>query len=291
VQPISLPFVFVWLTVLVATPAAAGPEKVKVFLLAGQSNMDGRGQKADLVGPLAKWAQPQSDVLIAYSDSTLRGPYTSGGFKPLEPGYSVTSGARERLGDAYKLPASRFGPEVSFGRTIADGLPGTRIAIIKFSEGGTSLEADWAPDKNGGLYEQCLAFVRKSLKALTDGGATVELAGIVWHQGESDYLLPPGKYQQLLTDFIARLRKDLSSPEVPFVIGDLVDNGTRDAVRAGQLATSQAVPAALFVSAKGLTTVDKDTHFDSASQIEIGRRMAEAWLTYHARSSPPKNPR
>ncbi|MBE3064442.1 MAG: hypothetical protein IMZ69_05435 [Spirochaetes bacterium] len=272
------------------TPAAAGAAGVKVFIFAGQSNMDGRARKVDLVGPLAKWAQPQGDVRIAYSNSTLRGPYTSGGFKPLEPGYSVTSGTRDRLGDAYKLPGSRFGPEVSFGRTIADALPQARVALIKFSEGGTSLQGDWAPDKNGGLYEEFLAFVRHSLKALRDGGETVELAGIVWHQGESDTSLPPGKYQQLLTELIARLRKDLSSPDVPFVIGEVFDNGGRDAVRAGQLATSQAVHATLLVSVKGLTTLDKDTHFDSASQIELGRRMAEAWLTYNTRSAEPKNP-
>jgi iduronate 2-sulfatase len=273
-------FVSAWLAAMTMVPAGAPAASVKVFILAGQSNMDGRGNKAELVGPLAKWAQPQQDVRIAYSDSTLRGPYSSGGFKPLEPGYSVPPSTREREGATFKLPGSTFGPEVSFGRTIADALPHDRVALIKFSEGGTSLSVDWAPDKSGGVYEQCLAFIRQSLRTLADGGETVELAGFVWHQGESDFLLPSGKYQTLLTDFIARLQKDLNSPDMPVVIGEVVDNGQRDAVRAGQLATSKAVPETLFVSAAGLTTVDKDTHFDTASQIELGRRMAQVWLEH-----------
>lgn len=252
--------------------SAADAQPVKVYILAGQSNMDGRGRKAELVGELARWAKPQADVRIAYSNSTRRGPYATDGFVPLEPGYSVPPGTKER-----KLPGDTFGQEVSFGRAIADANPNDRIVLIKFSEGGTSLHRDWMPGiAHDGLYPQFLAFVRRSLKSLANAGESPQLAGMIWHQGESDASLPDGEYQRLLTDFIAHVRADLAVPQLRFVIGEVYDNGRRDRVRAGQRATAAAVPGVFFVPVDGLQTADQGTHFDTASQIELGRRLAAA---------------
>jgi hypothetical protein len=270
-----IPFIFV----LAATAAvlslariSGGAPAVKVYILAGQSNMDGRGRKSELVGDLARWDKPQADVRIAYSNSTRRGPYATDGFVPLEPGYSVPPGTKER-----KLPGETFGPEVSFGRATANANPGVRIVLIKFSEGGTSLHKDWMPGvAHDGLYPQFLALVRRSLKSLRDAGEEPQLAGMIWHQGESDASLADGEYEKLLTDFIAHVRADLDAPQLPFVIGEVYDNGHRDRVRAGQRATAAAVANVKFVSVAGLVTGDNGTHFDTPSQIELGRRLAAA---------------
>lgn len=272
---VAIAFLLVSVITMSATAAT------KVFILAGQSNMDGRGKKSELTGDLEKWAKPQADVRIAYSNSTIRGPYTSGGFKPLEPGYSVPPGSN-KLGDKYKLPAATFGPEVSFGRTIADALPSDKIVIIKFSEGGTSLHKDWKLDQPAGLYEQFLAFTQKSLKDLND---TYELAGMVWHQGEADASLKAGEYQKLLTAFIERVRKDLNAPQLPFVVAEVFDNKERDAVRSAQRATTQAVAQTIFVPASDLTTNDHGTHFDTKSQITLGQRIARACLDHNPTNS------
>jgi hypothetical protein len=257
---------------MVLASSVASAQPVKVYILAGQSNMDGRGRKSELVGELARWVKPQADVRIAYSNSTRRGPYATEGFVPLEPGYSVPPGTKER-----KLPGDTFGPEVSFGRAMADAHPDDRILLIKFSEGGTSMHKDWMPGvAHDGLYPQFLAFVRRSLKSLSDAGQTPQLAGMIWHQGESDASLPEGEYQRLLTDFIAHVREDLEAPQLNFVIGEVYDNGHRDRVRAGQRATAAAVPNVVFVPVEGLKTLDAGTHFDTRSQIELGRRLAAA---------------
>jgi len=257
--------------VSLARTSGAAPA-VQVYILAGQSNMDGRGRKSELVGDLAKWAKPQPDVRIAYSNSSKRGPYSTGGFVPLEPGYSVPPGTKEK-----KLPGDTFGPEVSFGRAIADASPGERVVLIKFSEGGTSLRGDWMPGlAHGGLYPQFRAFVRRSLQSLKDAGDEPQLAAMIWHQGESDASLPEGEYQKLLTEFIAQLRKDLDAAQLPVVIGEVYDNGKRERVRAGQRATASAVANVKFVSVQGLKTSDNGTHFDTPSQIELGKRLAAA---------------
>ena len=51
---------------LLLSASTARADHFEVFLVAGQSNCDGRGMVADLTGPLAKWAKPQADVLIAH---------------------------------------------------------------------------------------------------------------------------------------------------------------------------------------------------------------------------------
>ena len=259
---------------LTACAVAAQAAHYDVFLLAGQSNMDGRGAKKELTGPLAQWAKPQPDVLIGFSAGGLhRTLTTSQGFKPLEPGYSGTPGNKPG-----SLPTATFGPEVSFGRTLADGLPGKKLLLLKFAEGGTSLEKDWPPGEKGKLFENFIAFVTASLADLKKRGDTYELRGMIWHQGESDAGLPAGKYQELLTAFIGQVRTRLNSEKLPFVIGEVYDNGKRDRVRADQKATAQAVPGVCFVSAEGLKTQDNGTHFDAASQIEFGRRFAAPLL-------------
>ena len=254
-----------------AAPRTARAEDVEVFLVAGQSNCDGRGKAAELTGPLAKWAKPQDDVLIAYSCSKLRGPVlASNGFQPLSPGWSVAPGKNRPT----KLPSGTFGPEVSFGRGMADHLKGKKVALIKFAEGGTSLAKDWNPDAKDRLYPAFLAFTEKSLKELKDKGHTPALRGMIWHQGESDAGLKGDEYETLLTAFIKRVRTDLKAPGLVFGIGEVYDNGRRDAVRASQKSAVEKGKAAFFVSAEKLKTFDGGTHFDAASQIELGERFA-----------------
>ncbi len=267
---------------LVLVAATVQAKHYEVFLLAGQSNMDGRGAKKELVGDLAKWAQLQPDVLINFRAGGLHRPLTlSHGFKPLEPGYSGTPGTKPG-----GLPSASFGPEVAMGATLAEGLPGKKVALIKCAEGGTSLSKDWAPGAKGKLYEQFITFVGQVLKELQAKGDTYTLRGMAWHQGESDAGLPTGKYQELLTDFIQRVRADLKVKDLPFVIGEVYDNGHRDAVREGEKATAAAMPHAAFASAQGLKTSDKGTHFDAASQIELGKRFALAMLPLLAPAKP-----
>ncbi len=257
---------------LLATSSKLQAEHYEVFLVAGQSNCDGRGQATELKGPLAKWAKPQEDVMIAYSCSSLRGKaLASEGFQPLQPGWSVAPGKNRPTA----LPSNTFGPEVAFGRGLADRMKGKKIAVIKFAEGGTSLQKDWNPEVKNRLYAAFLDFTHKSLAALKAKGHTFTIRGMIWHQGESDASLSAEEYQKLLTAFIARVRTDFNSPDLPFGIGEVYDNGKRDSIRAAQQATARDVKGAFLVSVEGLKTSDQGTHFDAAGQLELGDRFAE----------------
>jgi iduronate 2-sulfatase len=258
-------------------------EHYEVFILAGQSNMDGRAKAAELTGKLAMWAGPQKDVEICYADSSLRGkPLMSEGWVALAPGFSVAPGSKlERVPG---IGGATFGPELNFGRTMADAWKGKHVAILKFAEGGTSLHKDWQVGKAGKLYEQMVAFVGASLERMKAAGDTFEVRGLAWHQGESDAELTEGEYAGLLTELITHVRADVAKyrPEgagvLPVVVGEVFDNHQRGTILAAQADVCVKVPGCALASAKGLSTFDGGTHFDAPSQIELGKRMAATML-------------
>lgn len=244
----------------------------EVFLLAGQSNMDGRGKVTGLTGELEQYAKPRADILIHFSAGGLHRPHSvSDGFQPLQPGFS---GGMPSGKAPCPLPAPTFGPEVTFGPAIADSMPGKHVLLVKFAEGGTNLSSDWNPNQKGKLYENFIKFVQETQKMLQAKGDTFEIRGMLWHQGESDAGQPAGQYQAALTELIARVRGDLGLQKLPFLIGQVYDNSLRNNVIADEKAVAQAVPLTAFVDTTGLETFDKGTHFDAKSQIELGKRFA-----------------
>lgn len=270
--PSFLTLAFTWSVNAVAPSATIWkPEKgghYKIYLCVGQSNMDGRAKAADLVGDLANYTQPRTDVLIRYSTGGLRRKLrTSDGFMPLRPGCSES-------------PAW-FGPELAFGHAIADSQPGKKILLIKVAEGGTNLYADWNPAAPKKLYALFLKAVRETQNLLKNEGATGEIAGMIWMQGESDSGKGhEEKYQEHLTAFIDKVREDLKAKKMPFVIGQIcAANPAYQKVIAAQKAIAQTVPSTALASSVGLKTSDKATHFNAASQIELGKRFATELLT------------
>lgn len=221
--------------------AADGPKPVKVFILAGQSNMeghsvtdlegkdynDGRGtlksllgdpEKAKLVKHLrndkGEWVV-RDDVWVRYQRE--KGPLLAG---PLGMGFSV-------YGDKH-----HFGPELQFGHVLGEHFE-NQVLLIKTAWGGKSLHKDFRPPSSGGqvgpYYAQMIADVRAALANLktefpkyTDQG--YELAGFVWYQGWNDGVDPKKaipEYEQNLVNLIKDVRKELNAPKLPMVVGEL----------------------------------------------------------------------
>lgn len=241
-----------------------------VYLLAGQSNMDGRGQAADLTNDLARWSQPQNDVRIYFAN-----PGSSTNYDPL-PAYvtgwqTLATGCSVPPGFVGALPSPDFGPEIGFGRTLADAQPSRHLALIKVSKGGTSLSSDWNPSR-GYLYATFTNQVPAALADLTAEGHTYVVRGMIWHQGEADVSLGGPRYYTNLTAFIGAVRRDLGLANLPVVVGEIATN--KDAAfRQWQCQVSQDVPWVGFASADGLETFE-GTHFVSRDVLELGRRFA-----------------
>ena len=259
---------------------------LKVFILAGQSNMQGHANTStfDYIGkdPLT------APILTAMRDAEGKPRACEKVWiSSLGCGGNQYSDMLEKTGKltaGFGASVSEIGPEFTFGiyseKTLKEP-----VLIIKTSWGGRSLHTDfrppsagqyklpkavqdvwdkypqgahgvpkledrkkWQEDKDaasGVFYRAMIEHVRKVTKDIKrvypeyDEKAGFELAGFVWFQGFNDlvdggtYPGPdqPGKYDEysrLLAHFIRDVRKDLSAPKLPFVIGVLGVDGDKN---------------------------------------------------------------
>ena len=241
-----------------------------VFILAGQSNMEGRAHQRDLPESLRR---TQHDVLFFSTDH-----WTS-----LAPGSSTR-------------PASPdgFGPEISFGRTLADQWPkGRKVALIKHGPGGTSLAVDWrAP--SGPQLAKMLAKVTAALAALDEQGTPYRLRAFVWVQGERDANNREDgeRYEERLREFFALVRTTLHAPDLPLIVARSTPRSRPqriaiEAVRNAQEKIVGATARAVLVDTDDLTVFEEPApdgsivavHFDAPSLVKLGQRLAAATLT------------
>lgn len=242
--------------------------RLRVYLLGGQSNADGR---ATIAGLPAELQLPQHGVDLYYKVEGGSGTLTT-----LRPGLSETS---------------QFGPEVALGARLAKfhaDEEGTRVAVIKYANGGTNLHTQWKAGGDAtttGDGTEYIAFqqtVTGGLAALAAAypGAQIDLEAMVWMQGESDADATNAPlYQNRLAAFIADVRATLGQ-SLPFVIGRLSSGQTNiaaqylEAVRAGQDAVAAADPLTSIISTDGLGMNGDALHFSAAGQQEMGSRFA-----------------
>ena len=244
-----------------AAHAEAADGKLKVFILAGQSNMAGQGQADELS---EEFKQPLANVFVPV-------PRT-GGLMP------------------YK-PQGRIGPEASFAHELAKAWPGEKIVLVKLAIGGTSALA-WSPEwtaekakltgneRQQSLYKRLMEQVQQLLE-----NQDAEVVGMLWAQGGRDakYEAAAAEYAANLTAIITAVRKDLDRPKLPFIFARTPDLPPRgfphvDQVRAAQQQVAKQVPQTRLILTDDLSQRGDDTHFDTVGQIEQGRRFAKAFF-------------
>lgn len=104
------------------------------------------------------------------------------------------------------------GPAASFAQAWTEDHPGERIGLIPCAEGGSSID-EWGVD--GLLTRHAISEAKFAME-------TSELAGILWHQGESDSYGERYKtYEGKLLSLIKHFREELNAPHIPFIIGEL----------------------------------------------------------------------
>ncbi len=230
--------------ILICTQAPAAP--VRVFILAGQSNMEGKGSIKHLEQLLAdpatvktyqhlrdgdKWAE-RDDVFIKYNDDRGQGKLTVG----------------------YATPTNRFGPELEFGHVVGDALD-QPVLIIKCAWGGRALALQFRPPSSGTgdyttrdkktkeivplpaetygeAYRDTIRIVKETLADIKSvvpdyDGSGYELSGFVFFQGFNDIIdaKKMDEYGTNLANLIRDVRKDLGAPKLPFIIGELGQQG------------------------------------------------------------------
>lgn len=172
-----------------------------------------------------------------------------------------------------------WGPEIGFGRRLAQA--GVKdFLIVKASRGGGGNGFWLKGSANDHMYRHVVETVSKAVGALPTG-TVFEVAVLLYVQGESDGESEAplaGERLRLLAD---NLRKDLPRAEgMRVIIGGIAAPGVRrDTVRGKQKALPAEDKRFLYVDSLDLQGELYDNlHFNRKAKLELGRRMAEAWL-------------
>ncbi|NDV62904.1 sialate O-acetylesterase [Puniceicoccales bacterium CK1056] len=261
-------------------------EKLHIYLLIGQSNMQGAGAPYD-----PSLDAPDPRVLKFGSRNGLESVWVKGGH-PLTALTTSSSGA--------------IGMGVEFGKTLlaAQSDPEIVIGLINHAIGSSAIQW-WAPGVidnkqvnpltglNYYLYDEAV----QRVTAATQYGI---LKGVLWHQGEynsNNNTNPdpdPEGYAARLQTLVTNLRESFSNPSLPFICGKFVpaswvDEGGTTVFFTG-LPNRAIVEAALEDLPNQLSNTfcvdnvglrgrpDQKIHFDAHSQRLLGQRYAAAIL-------------
>lgn len=258
-------FLLMAMVFIAATPAFAQTARpLKVYILAGQSNMQGHAMVKTFphIGMDPKTAPMLKDMTDENgAPRTIDNVWIS----EIGSGPDPSKERHGKLDATYGVanPGPKIGPEYTFGLYMAKHL-NEPILLIKTAWGGKSLNTDFRPpsagtyqwpdanvdpekkkardEASGVYYKQMVEHVKKVLAdpgrvcPAYDPKAGYEIAGMVWFQGWNDMVdsqtypnrnKPDGYalYSELLATFIRDVRKDLNAPKMPFVIGVLGVDG------------------------------------------------------------------
>lgn len=216
---------------LTVSGAACAGETVKVFILAGQSNMQGHGKvKAE---PKANDGKGSLGWLVKNRDTAARFKHlvdASGQWIARKDVQIWYLGRKGNLTPGFGFREGYIGPELGFGNVVGNALD-EPILLIKLAWGGKSLAKDFRPPSSGGevgpYYKELLKLTKEVLgdaKKLFPQYADrkLELVGLGWHQGWNDRVNQAfnDAYETNMANFIRDIRKDLGVPMLPFVIAE-----------------------------------------------------------------------
>lgn len=223
---------------------------IKSFLMLGQSNMAGRGFI--------------NEVTPIYNEriQMLRNGRWQMMTEPIN----------------YDRPVSGISLAASFADAWCCENQEDMIGLIPCAEGGSSID-EW--NIEGVLFKHAISEAKFAMQSS-------DLAGILWHQDETDSNDGNYKfYYKKLLFIIDTLRKELDIPNIPFIIGGLGDFlgkvGFGKNCTEYKFINQELQKFALeqdncyFVTASGLTSNPDGIHLDAVSQRKFGLRYFEAF--------------
>ncbi len=238
----------------------------RVYILLGQSNMDGYG----------KWLEYPDSMRIKRNDILI---VRGGKWMPM-------------------VPDQRYnGPEISFAHEMKKAYPEDIIGIIKVSAGGAGIRAfipDWSEeiaDISGDAYHGSLYKKLKEQIDYAKSDPSVQFCGILWKQGEKDAIKKKYEdgYLDYLKEIIAQIRKDTGVSGLPLFVGTYYDiETTRKMVESNMFSDREAAfeisaahnmaPAVIentYVIRHGTLPVISDgVHFTTDSLVLLGEMFA-----------------
>lgn len=249
-----------------AASAAEAAKPVKVFILAGQSNMEGKAKLSLLEYQIAqpatrdlfrhwqkdgKWIE-RDDVWIKFLDR--HGQLTVGYGSPKCIGIEQEFGWV--IGDRYEEPVLLI--KIAWGgrslyrdfRPPSAGLPPQAVLdkmLADRQKRKPDAKMDEVKQSFGASYRIMLDEVNSTLANLKTlfpdyAGQGTELAGFIWFQGWNDMIdaNSTAEYTSNLAHFIRDVRRDFKSPKLPFVIAQMGVDGPNASANVKRFKDAQA---------------------------------------------------
>ncbi len=237
--------------------------EMSLFVMAGQSNMSGKG-------PLPEIQHVNQHIYVFGNDYRWR--------LALEPVDSPYNQVDEISLDRY----ARFSPALTFATELHRIEPDRIIGLIPCAKGETSI-MEWQQNySDQTLYGSCL----KRIRAAQLAG---QVDGIIFFQGEADtiieseaHILPLAvdTYAKMFETFATDMRVDIGNPNLPIVFAQIGTNKNAD--KYFNWTTIQQQQANVRLSCSAMITTDDlelrdEVHYTTDSYRFIGERFAAAY--------------
>jgi hypothetical protein len=262
----------------------ASSPQLDVWVLAGQSNMQGFGWRKDALPPhplvsvfssAGTWEQAQDPLHRPWESFTpVHQELMRPGLPPGDQGLSDLALAEREAREGVR----GAGLGLAVGTAVAERT-GEPVGLVPAAHDGTRLEQWSASGKGRGGHSLYGAILERIARA---GG---RLRGLLWYQGESDAheMADARSYAGRLDRWIAALRADTDMPGLPVLavqIGRALPPKAGpgsfpgwDIIREALGTLPERIPSTAVTSAVDLPLVDC-LHVSASGLIRLGRRLA-----------------
>jgi hypothetical protein len=218
------------------TTPGTSANKVKIFILAGQSNMVGQGDMEPIGTPgTLQYTYNNDPVTYAHLKNGSNWAVRDDAWIWYNRDGTLVKGG---LSTGYGADGNNIGPELQFGHAMGIHY-GQKVLLIKTAWGGKSLQTDFRPPSAGwdfdvpGKAGDKGFYFTEMLKDVLDATVNLqthfpaynpadgfEIAGFAWHQGFNDLISTSAsaEYEANMEKFIKDLRLAVGVPNLPFVI-------------------------------------------------------------------------
>lgn len=253
-------------------------EKLHIYLLMGQSNMQGA---SGTVSPTDPTHLPVPRVIKFGSRVGMEQQFVTGGHPLTSLNWSA---------------GSSIGMGLEFGKTLlaAETDPEVLICLINHALGTTAIQY-WQPDA---IAQDGSTLYNNAVKRAMDASQYGVVKGVLWHQGEynanANQTNPspePQLYASRLHALVDKLRSDFENPDLPFIGGKLSPNfaftGEIETIEGALTDLPNQRANTFCVDNNGLSGKTTDLiHFDAPSQLLLGQRYAAAMMDLLSPSDP-----
>ena len=270
-----------------ATHPYPGGAEADIWVLAGQSNMQGSGlitreykanPKILMFGLNNEWMPAVPPTHRVY---TAAAPVFKNLIMAKNPGVTEEAWKKMSDGEARK-PAGLIGPDLSFAESIVSAT-GRNIGLLPCALGATSM-ADWNPANND---QGALSLYGNMIERIRMVGGRIK--GVLWYQGESEAgsQATIDGFPTAFLNLVDSIRRDTAIPDLPFIYVQIsrfcYENQNSasgwEAIREQQRRVASSRPNLWMVPAIDLP-LDDLIHIGGPGQERLGRRLAEVALTY-----------